>query len=271
MRIFLIILFLILPLFISQAKDLVKEEAKAYRDEGYRLQALGDYERALVYYQKAVQMDPDFVEVYNDIGVVQEALGNDDRALTMYEKVLEMNPGYLPAYTNLAFLYERKGNIEKASYYWIKRYELGEQGDYWQEVAQQHLLKLGTYPQVRKKMLERQAAKLSRELIYKSEQKRLKSIEEAELHFDVGNRAFIDGDYELAVKEFTTVLYLNPSDEELKNKAREMYQRSERLYLRNQALVETRRALDYIDAGDYPSAGKKLKSALSVVSSITQE
>jgi len=188
----------------------------------------------------------------------------------MYKRVLEMNPGYLPAYTNLAFFYERTGDIKNATHYWIKRYELGEDGDYWRTVAQQHLLKLGSYPQVRQEMLEREAAQLSRELMYKNEQERLKSLEEAQLHFDVGNRAFIEGDYELAAKEFTTVLYLNPSDEDLKLKTREMYEKAERLYLRNEALVNAQRALDYIDEGDYPAAGKRLKDALSAVSSITQ-
>jgi len=171
----------------------------------------------------------------------------------------------------LAFLYERKGDIENATLFWSKRYEAGDEGDYWWEVSRQHLLKLGTYPQVRQEMLEREAAKLSRELIYQNEQKRLKSLEEAHLHFDVGNRAFIEGDYEVAVKEFMTVLYLNPPDEDLKIETRDLYEQAERLYLRNQALVSTQNALDYMDRGDYASAGKRLKDALSTITSITQK
>ena len=271
MRVFLVILFLFLPLFFSQANEILSEQARTYREEGYKLQTVGNFEGALGYYQKAAQMDPNFYEVYNDIGVVFEAMGDDDSALAMYKKALNINPGYLPGYTNLAFLYERKGDIENATLYWTKRYEAGEEGGYWWEVSKQHLLKLGTYPQVRQEVLEREAAKLSRELIYQNEQKRLKSFEEAQLHFDVGNRAFIEGDYEVAVKEFMTVLYLNPPDEDLKNQTRDLYAKAERLYLRSQALVNTQNALDYINNGDYPSAGKKLKDALSAISSITRK
>jgi tetratricopeptide (TPR) repeat protein len=271
MRNLFIFLFLIFPLFFSQAANLVKDDAIAYRDEGYRLQALGDLKTALVYYQKAVQMDPHFAEAYNDIGVVYESLGDDESAVDMYKKVLSIDPGYLPAYTNLAFAYERKGDVENATFYWTKRYEAGQEGDYWWEVSRQHLLKLGTYPQVRKEIMERKAAKLSQEVIYRNEQRRFQLLEEAESHFVIGNQAFIAGDYEVAIEELRTVLYLNPPDEGLKSRAREIYEEAERLYLRAQAFVNSKSALDYIDKGDYLSAQEKLKCALAAVSSITQK
>ncbi len=271
MRSFLVLLFLIFPLFICQASDLTRDDARAYRDEGYRLQALGDLENALVYYQKAIQIDPHFAEAYNDIGVVYESLGDDDSAVNMYKKVLSIDPGYLPAYTNLAFAYERKGDVEQASFYWTKRYEAGQEGDYWWEVSRQHLLKLGTYPQVRKEIMERKAAKLSQEVIYRNEQRRIQLLEEAEAHFTIGNQAFIAGDYEVAIEELKTVLYLNPPDEGLKSRARDIYDQAQRLYLRAQAFVNSKSALDYIDKGDYLSAQEKLKCALAAVSSITQE
>ncbi|MBD3264253.1 MAG: tetratricopeptide repeat protein [Candidatus Omnitrophica bacterium] len=271
MRFFLTLVLLFFPLLSSQAQTIGEEQARAYREEGYRLQSLGDFQTALSYYQKAVQIDPHFYEAYNDLGVVYETLGNDEEALNMYKKALDINPEYLPAYTNLAFLHENIGNIKKATFYWKKRYLLGQEGSYWKEVARQHLLKLGTYPQVRQEMLEEEAARLSRELIYKREQKKLEKIEEAKLHLDLGNRALTEGDYEIATKEFRTVLSLNPPDEKLKNKTRELYAQAERLYFRNQALANTKSALDYIKSNDYLSAGDKLEEALTAVFYITQE
>jgi tetratricopeptide (TPR) repeat protein len=232
---------------------------------------MGDLPGALMYYQKAAQMDPHYAEVRNDLGVVYEAMGDLDNALAMYKSVLEIDPNYLPAYTNLAFCYEKKGDIKNATFYWKKRYEMGQEGDYWWEVSRQHLLKLGTYPQVRKQMLEEKAARLSREYLYKREQERLKLIEEARLHFDIGDKAFKERDYEVASKEFRTVLSLNPPDEELVNKAQELYKQTQRLHLREQAYVNTKNALDYINKGDYLSAGNKLKDALTAVFSITRE
>jgi len=271
MRIFIIFFLLIFPLSFSWAQDLTKDEARAYREEGYKLQSMGDLKSALMYYQKAAQMDPHFAEVRNDLGVVYEALGDEANALKMYEEAIQIKPTYLPTYTNLAFLYEKKGDIKKATFYWKKRYSLGEKGDYWWEVSRQHLLKLGTYPEVRKEMLEEEAARLSREFVYKREQERLRLIEEAKLHFDIGDKAFKEGDYEVALKEFKTVLSLNPPDEKLTSKARDLYKESERLYLRSQAIINTTAALDYIKNNDFLSAGEKLKEALTAVFRVAQE
>ena len=256
---------------ITTAQELLARDAKVYRDQGYRLQSMGDLQGALMHYQKAYEMDPDFVEVANDIGVVYEALGDEERALEMYRQAVEIDPNYLGAYTNLAFLYEKRGDVQNAVKYWTKRYELGRKGDYWWEVSRQHLLKLGAYPKIRKEMLEKKAAVLSRELIYRREQERFDLIEEAQLHFEVGNQAFIEGDYEVAVNECKTILSLNPPDEELKNKTRVLYQEAQKLYLKQQALVNTKDALDYINNEDYLSAADKLKSSLTAVFRITQE
>jgi len=271
MRILLIVSLFFLPFFSSQALDAVHEQARAYREQGYRLQSIGDLSGALINYQKAVQMDPQYAEVYNDLGVIYESMGDDEKALQMYKKVLEIEPDYLPAYTNLAFLYEKKGDIVNATLYWKKRYLAGERGEYWWEVSRQHLLKLGTYPEVRKAVLEQEAARLSRELIYKHEQERLKLMEEAKLHFDLGNVAFKAKDYETAIKELSTVVSLNVPDKKMNDTSRQLIEQAERLHLRNQAYTDTKNALDYIERDDYLSAGDKLKSALTAVFRITQK
>ena len=270
MRILLIFSLLLLSLFFSHADNITNDEARAYREQGYRMQTVGDLKGALIYYEKAAQMDPHYAEVHNDLGVLYESMGNEDQALAMYKKVLDIDPDYLPTYTNLAFLYEKRGEIENATLYWKKRYLAGEQGDYWWEVSRQHLLKLGTYPEVKKAIMEKKAARLSRELIYKREQQRLVKIEEARLHFDLGNNAFIVKDYALALREFRTVLSLNVADDKLNSDARDLYEQSERFLLRQQAYVNTKNALDYIENDDFLSAADKLKDALAAVFRISQ-
>jgi Flp pilus assembly protein TadD len=262
---------LLLFSFQVQAENLVKEDAREYREEGFRLQAMGDLDAAAAYYEKAAQMDPHFAEVYNDLGVIYETRGNDDKALAMYKKAIEIDPRLLSTYTNLAFVYERKGDVKNATFYWKKRYEAGQKGDYWHEVAKQHLVKLGTYPEVRKTIMEEKAAKLTKEMLYQRKQESLATLDEAQAHFDIGNQAFHEKDYEAARKEFRTVLSLNPPDEGLKNKTIDLYQETERLYLRDQAYVNAGKALDYMDRGDYIAASDKLKQSLKAIFHITQE
>lgn len=271
MRFLLVIFLFCYSLHTSQAQELLKNDARAYRENGYQLQTAGDLQGALVYYEKAAQMDPYFAQVQNDLGIVYEAMGNDNQALAAYKKALEIDPNYLPTYTNLAFFYEKSGNIKNATIYWKRRYIAGEKGDYWWEVSRQHLVKLGTYPQVRKEIMEENAARLSREVIYKNEQERLMLAEEAKLHFDVGNRALQEGEYDIAVREFATVLSLDPVDEDVKSQTKDLYQESQRLYLRREALVNTENALDYIKNSDYLSAGDKLKNAISFLLRIIQD
>ena len=270
MRIFLVIFLSIIPLLFSQAGSLYKEDAKAYREEGYRAQSLGDLEGALIWYQKAAQMDPHYAQVYNDIGVIYENQGQLSRAEEMYKKAVKTDPGFLPTYTNLAFIAEKKGNVTEASHYWQKRYELGQEGEYWWEVSRQHLLKLGTYPKVRKQRLEKQAARLSRDIIKKSAQEKSATIREARLRFDIGNQAFLEKDYTTAIKEFEAIFFLNPDDEELLNKSVKLFKQAKRLYLRGAATAGLKNALDYIESDDYQSAEKKLEDTLEVISRITQ-
>lgn len=248
-----------------------KEQAKEYRQKGYELQAKGDLEGALSSYQKAQEFDPLYVESYNDIGVIYENLGKYDNAIEMYKKSVEIDPTYLPAYTNLALLYENRGDIKNASYFWGKRYELGEEGEYWWEVSRQHLMQLGTYPDFKKDFLETEAMKLSKEIAYQREQTKLKGIEEAKLHFDVGSSLFMKGDYQGALKELELAQGLNPDNKELADKIKEFYLKTKRSYARDCAIADIQAALSYIQKDDFLSAGEELKNALSSVFRISQE
>ncbi|MCF7873106.1 MAG: tetratricopeptide repeat protein [Candidatus Omnitrophica bacterium] len=271
MRIVLAILFIFLPLSFSQAEDLTKQQAQDYREKGYRLQSRGDLSGALSFYQKAVGLDSDYVQAYNDLGVIYEMRGQLNEAERSYQAALEINSNFMPAHTNLALLYEKKNDIRKATYHWKQRYLKGKKGDYWQEVARQHLLKLGTYPQVRKEMMEEKAADLSRELVYQREQERLETIEEAKLHFKLGQRAFEERDYETAIEELNKVISLRPSDLKLQEEAKKIMEKSKNFHLRQSALVNTKDALEYIENNNYFSAADRLKSALDSVFRITQE
>ncbi|MCF7887118.1 MAG: tetratricopeptide repeat protein [Candidatus Omnitrophica bacterium] len=183
MRIVFAILFTFLPLSFSQAEDLFKQQARDYREKGHRLQSGGNLDGALSFYQKAVGLDPDYAQGYNDAGVIYEMQGQLNDAEKFYQKALEVNPDFMPAHANLALLYEKKNNIKKATYHWKKRCFKGKKGDYWQEVARQHLLKLGTYSQARKEVMQEKAIDLSKGLVYQKRQKRSGIAEEAKLRF----------------------------------------------------------------------------------------
>jgi Flp pilus assembly protein TadD len=252
-------------------KDILKEEAKSYHEQGYKLQTNGDYKGALTYYQKAADLDPYSPMILNDLGVAYEAVGDEINAVNMYRKAADRDPNYLASYTNLALFYEEKGDSRNASYYWQKRYELGKAGEYWREQAAVHLMRLGTYPEIKKDILEKEAAVLSRELSQQRLAKKRNDAEDAKLHYYIGQRLVMKGDHLGAIKEFETALALNPADADLKEKIMDAYKKTEKSYSKEKVLSDTQDALNYIKSEDFNSAETKLRSALSAAYRAAQE
>lgn len=103
-------------------------------------------------------MDPTYPTPLNDAGVLLEGMGRMGDAEQTYQKALEINPNYLEAHGNLAMLYERMGQKEKAIYHWMKRYQLGDPYDPWTARAEERLVALGVlknYPGLKGKIYSR--------------------------------------------------------------------------------------------------------------------
>jgi len=249
----------------ESAHDDIKDQAIKYRQQGYKLQSAGNIKEALVYYQKAAQIYPEYKEVFNDIGVVYESLGNKKKALAMYKKALKIDSNYLPVYTNLALFYEAQGNIKKAADYWHERYLRGRKGEYWREKARERLLKLGIYPEVHKEILENEAIDLSKNVVYKREQKRLKELEEANLHFETGQKLFKDGDYVNAMKELQAAIHMSSDDKNLQMKISSMYALIRNTYTKQKIKYYITDALANIDDDDYIAAEEKIKQAVDLM------
>jgi len=268
----LIITLTIYPFVSTRAESsMSREEARKYRSEGYKMQMGGNIEGARQMYEKAAAMDPRYAEVHNDLGVIYENLNQIDQAISMYKKALEIDPNYLPAYANLGFIYEKTGDVGNASFYWKKRYNLGQDGEYWREVSRQHLLKLGTYPELAKAQLEEQARLLSQRMTAQREQARLKNIDESKLHYDLGCSFLTKGDYAAAVKELEAARDLKPEDAGLAMRIEEFHANAEQALRRTQAKVNAEEALSDIQKENYPEAGVKLKESLDAVNGISKK
>jgi tetratricopeptide (TPR) repeat protein len=148
---------LILPNTITLAGGL-REEAVAYRVQGYEAQRRGDGATALSFYQKAAALDPNYPTPHNDLGILLEEGGRLEEAERAYQHALSLNPNYLEPHANLAMLYERMGQKERAIYHWMKRYQLGDPYDPWTARAEERLVGLGvlkTYPGLKGKLYSR--------------------------------------------------------------------------------------------------------------------
>jgi tetratricopeptide (TPR) repeat protein len=117
-------------------KDELRQQAAFYREEGLKLQDMGNWKEALAMYMKARELDPTSAIVYNDIGVVYENQGKLGVAEEAYLKAIDIDPQLAPAYSNLAMLYESQRDLPKALAYWQKRIDAGGVNDPWAQRVQ---------------------------------------------------------------------------------------------------------------------------------------
>lgn len=64
-------------------------------DDGVSHYKKGQYEAALLNFQKAVELDPSLTKAWENIGWAQHRLGNDSEALRVWNTVLKLEPGNL--------------------------------------------------------------------------------------------------------------------------------------------------------------------------------
>jgi len=84
-----------------------KKRALAYFNRGYVYKIMGDLDRAIADYNKAIRLEPKAAAPYYDRGVAYHAKGNLGRAIADYNKAIRLDPNSAPAYRarGLAYLY----------------------------------------------------------------------------------------------------------------------------------------------------------------------
>lgn len=76
-------------------------------------------DEALVHYQEAITLQPDYADAYYNLGSVLFAKGRIDDAISQWQKALEIQPNYADAHTGLGNALLQKGPVREA----IAQYE----------------------------------------------------------------------------------------------------------------------------------------------------
>ncbi|MHB8154561.1 MAG: tetratricopeptide repeat protein [Candidatus Omnitrophota bacterium] len=197
--------------------DGLPELARKYREEGFKLQSLGNLPAAMSFYQKAIAVDPGYAMVYNDLGVIYEGMGSFDLAEENYLKSIKIDPLYSSAYTNLALFYEGQRNLKKAAFYWGKRVEVGTPDDPWTQKAINRLgdIRMSLSDRPFSDQREEDVLGLMKDTAeYKTE---LNSDDKtlAKTQFNKAKRNFEGGDISTAFKEALDAQYLDQNNPEI--------------------------------------------------------
>jgi len=98
----------------TQQKQAEPKVAQFYNDRGVAYFSKGQYEQAILDFNKAIETNPSYAEAYDNRGCAYVAKGQYDHAISDFNTVLEMNPRLAMAYSNRGTAYMNKGQYDQA-------------------------------------------------------------------------------------------------------------------------------------------------------------
>lgn len=251
------LIFLILVLsFADLGFAQLSKEAIDYRNKGYTAHQNGDFETALVFYQKAISLDPYYAVAHNDMGIIYEIKGFSDKAEGEYVKAVTIDPNFAEAHSNLALFYESKKMYEKAVVHWMRRVELGDKEDVWTKKAWE---KIWNYAPDKAKELEAKilALEVSRQL----EKEREERVIEAKKLYQQAMVYYHRKEYLKALPLFVQARDLVPDDPAISNMFSDAQFKAREINI----TLHYEQAMAYYQQGDFQLAKQEFEKILSLI------
>lgn len=92
----------------------VPKDATGFNDRGIAYANKGAFDRAIVDFTKAIELDPKMALPYYNRGDIYRAKGEYDKAIADFNTALKLDPKYVLAYINQGRTYRLKGEYDKA-------------------------------------------------------------------------------------------------------------------------------------------------------------
>jgi len=89
-------------------------DAEAYLLRGDNFAEIQDYAHAILDYDRAILLQPDYAEAYNNRGYAYYWNGDATQAVAEYSRAIELRPAYAYAYNNRGAAYMASGNPDQA-------------------------------------------------------------------------------------------------------------------------------------------------------------
>ena len=124
--------------YYKKALEIKPDYAEAYYNMGIALKDNGDLDAAIDSYKKALEIKPDYVGAYFNTGNILKDTGDLEAAIDSYKKALEIKPDHAEAYNNIGLTLKDKGDLEEAINSYKKALEINP--DYFE--AKENLISL---------------------------------------------------------------------------------------------------------------------------------
>jgi len=112
--------------YFDKALVIDPEYVEAWIKKGLALRSQGGFERAIRCYDKALEIDPNRAEVWYNKGIALRGLGRFDEAVKFYDKALELDSTLHKAWINKALALDALGRSEEASECYSKAREVSK-------------------------------------------------------------------------------------------------------------------------------------------------
>ena len=110
--------------YFQKAIDINPEYEEGHANLGNILLLKGRLDDSLFQYRKALEINPKDPEAYYDLGVAFFQGGQTDEAIIHFQKALEMKPDFAEAHNNLGAAFNKKGQIEDAIFHYRRALEI---------------------------------------------------------------------------------------------------------------------------------------------------
>ena len=98
----------------DEMKKLDPNVKEVYNNRGISYKNLGEYNRAIIDYTKAIEIDNKYTEAYNNRGISYRNLGKYKKSIVDYNKAIELNSNMPDIYSNRGLAYNDLGEYSKA-------------------------------------------------------------------------------------------------------------------------------------------------------------
>ena len=95
----------------------LSNEAKLEYNRGVDLYKLGQYDRSMAAFRRAIELDANYIDAYYNLGSILEYLHQDDAALAVFKQIIVRNPNDYESLYKAALLSNKLGQIDKAKSY----------------------------------------------------------------------------------------------------------------------------------------------------------
>jgi len=103
--------------WLNKAISINPNNHSVFNNLGVCYKELKKYNEALSNFQNAIKIKPDYAEAYNNLAIIYKSLENYKEAIKNYNKAIRLKPDYAEAYNNLGLILLKSKDLKEAKKY----------------------------------------------------------------------------------------------------------------------------------------------------------